>query len=84
MQVIVIDAEEFLGMNVTADDEILILVRQQTMTLHHGAAMKAVGKAGNPTAIVDSNCRISSVQGLRVADASSFPLLPPGHPRVIV
>ena len=32
------------------------------------------------TAVVDSRARVFGVTGLRVVDASSFALLPPGHP----
>jgi choline dehydrogenase len=32
-------------------------------------------------AVVDSKARVFGVQGLKVVDASSFPLLVPGHPQ---
>jgi choline dehydrogenase len=31
-------------------------------------------------AVIDSQARVIGVHNLRVVDASSFPLLPPGHP----
>lgn len=35
-------------------------------------------------AVVDSKARVFGVNGLRVVDASSFALLPPGHPQSTV
>lgn len=35
-------------------------------------------------AVVDSRARVIGVNGLRVVDASSFALLPPGHPQSTV
>jgi choline dehydrogenase len=40
-----------------------------------------MGKASDPMAVIDSKARVIGVQGLRVVDASSFPLLVPGHPQ---
>ncbi|KAI9656211.1 MAG: hypothetical protein M1821_004874 [Bathelium mastoideum] len=39
----------------------------------------AMGKKSDPNAVVDSRGRVFGLKGLRVIDASSFPLLPPGH-----
>jgi choline dehydrogenase len=33
---------------------------------------------------VDSRARVMGTRGLRVVDASSFALLPPGHPQSMV
>lgn len=32
-------------------------------------------------AVVDSRARVLGVSGLKVVDASSFAILPPGHPQ---
>jgi choline dehydrogenase len=40
-----------------------------------------MGKSSDPMAVVDSKARVFGVQGLRVVDASAFPLLVPGHPQ---
>jgi choline dehydrogenase len=32
-------------------------------------------------AVIDNNAKVFGVNGLRVVDASSFPILPPGHPQ---
>lgn len=43
-----------------------------------------MGVESDPMAVVDSKGRVFGVSGLRVADASSFALLPPGHPESTV
>ena len=35
-------------------------------------------------AVIDSKARVFGVQGLRVVDASTFPLLVPGHPQSMI
>ena len=43
-----------------------------------------MGRLDDPDAVVDSNATVIGVTGLRVVDASSFALLPPGHPQSTV
>ena len=43
-----------------------------------------MGRRSDPMAVVDSKARVIGVQGLRVVDASAFPLLPPGHPQATI
>ena len=38
-----------------------------------------MGNESDPNAVVDTAGRVRGVQSLRVVDASTFPLLPPGH-----
>ena len=48
---------------------------------------KLLGKMGtsnDASAVVDSRARVFGVTGLRVVDASAFPLTPPGHPMASV
>lgn len=40
-----------------------------------------MGVSSDPMAVVDSRARVYGVSGVRVVDASAFPLLPPGHPQ---
>lgn len=56
-------------------------MKVRTVTDHY------VGRMGNvtyPMAVVDSRARVIGVNSLRVVDASSFALLPPGHPQSTV
>jgi hypothetical protein len=43
-----------------------------------------MGRSDDPNAVVDSKANVIGVNGLRVVDASSFALLPPGHPMATV
>ena len=43
-----------------------------------------MGRVEDVNAVVDSKARVIGVQNLRVVDASSFPILPPGHPQSTV
>lgn len=43
---------------------------------HHASCTNAMGKPGDPKAVVDSNFRVIGVQNLRVVDASVFPRIP--------
>ncbi|KAH8624820.1 Dehydrogenase [Alternaria alternata] len=63
--------EYFPGPNVQTDEQILNTIRN------------TMGKVDDPDAVVDSKARVIGVTGLRVVDASSFALLPPGHPQAL-
>ncbi|MGB7097680.1 MAG: FAD-dependent oxidoreductase [Xanthobacteraceae bacterium] len=54
---------------VISDDEILAT----TGSSFHPSSTCAIGAADNPMAVVDPQCRVYGVQGLRVADASVMP-----------
>lgn len=75
-----IGPEYFPGLNVTTDAEILHLIRQSFNTLGHAASTCKMGRANDSSAVIDSQCRVLGVRNLRVVDASSLPLLPPGLP----
>ena len=38
-----------------------------------------MGAAGDPMTVVDPECRVIGVEGLRVADSSIFPRIPNGN-----
>lgn len=67
------------GPNVQSDEDILDFLKQAVITIHHAVATCAMGKTNDPDAVVDSHGRVYGVDGVRVVDASAFPLLPPGH-----
>ena len=54
------------------------------MTVWHASCTCAMGKKSNPNAVIDSTAKVIGVSNLRVVDASSFPVLPPGHPQSTV
>ncbi|KAI4191038.1 MAG: hypothetical protein LQ348_003562 [Seirophora lacunosa] len=75
---------------VATDEEILGFIRKALVQLWHAAGTCKMGKAGDEKeggdrmAVVDPEGRVYGVRGLRVVDASVFPVLPPGHPQATV
>ncbi|KAL8919634.1 MAG: hypothetical protein Q9208_006666 [Pyrenodesmia sp. 3 TL-2023] len=84
IQPILLGEESFPGANVTSDEDILAVIRKSATSIDHAAGTCAMGKVGDRNAVVDSRARVIGVEGLRVVDASAFPLLPPGHPQATV
>lgn len=84
LQKAVIGEEFFPGSQLKTDEEIFEAITEAAMTVWHASCTCKMGKAGDPTAVIDTQGRVFGVQGLRVVDASSFPLLPPGHPQSTV
>ncbi|KAH6663649.1 glucose-methanol-choline oxidoreductase [Halenospora varia] len=84
MKKFTIGEEAFPGKNVTTDAQIEDIIRKTFNTIYHAACTCAMGKAENPMAVIDNKARVYGVQGLRVVDAASFPILPPGHPQSTV
>ncbi|KAK2599590.1 hypothetical protein N8I77_011331 [Diaporthe amygdali] len=85
MQPVLADATEYFpGPSVQSDEQILNTVRDTLMTVYHASCTARMGAADDPAAVVDSSARVIGVQRLRVVDASSFALLPPGHPQSTV
>ncbi|RDW70509.1 GMC family oxidoreductase [Aspergillus mulundensis] len=78
---IVVGEEAFPGPQVQSDAEILHAIRESVMTIFHAACTCKMGHANDSMAVLDSKGRVFGVTGLRVADASAFALLPPGHPQ---
>ena len=76
-----IGPEYFPGANVTTDEEILNLIKGSFNTLNHPTSTCKMGMSNDTAAVVDTHGRVYGVQSLRVVDASSLPLLPPGLPQ---
>lgn len=77
-------SEYFPGPAVQSDEQILNTARDTLMTVYHASCTARMGTVDDPTAVVDSGAKVIGVQRLRVVDASSFALLPPGHPQSTV
>lgn len=85
MQDVLIGADEYFpGSKARTDAEILGVIRNTVMTVWHASCTCRMGKVSDPLAVVDKDAKIIGVEGLRVVDASSFALLPPGHPQSTV
>ena len=67
------------GDSVQTDEEILEFWRNEGMSVYHPVGSSKMGAADDPMAVVDSELRVHGIEGLRVADASIFPLLPSGN-----
>jgi 5-(hydroxymethyl)furfural/furfural oxidase len=69
--------EGFTFEDVMNDDEALeAFVRKATIGVWHASCSCRMGKADDPMAVVDTQGRVKGVQGLRVVDASIFPVVP--------
>lgn len=81
MQPVLADKNEFYpGQNVSSDAQILQFHRENLMTVWHASGTVRMATK-NQGGVLDSQLRVYGTSGLRVIDASSFPLLPPGHPQ---
>ncbi len=67
------------GDSVQTDEEILEFWRNEGMSVYHPVGSSKMGAAEDPTAVVDHELRVHGIEGLRVVDASIFPLLPSGN-----
>ncbi|KAI9035489.1 GMC family oxidoreductase [Aspergillus affinis] len=80
MRNILIGDEQIPGTQVSTDAQIEKFIKKSFNTIWHASCTCAMGKVTDPMAVADAQGRVIGVHGLRVADSSSFPLLPPGHP----
>ncbi|UNI19415.1 Choline dehydrogenase [Purpureocillium takamizusanense] len=82
MRGVLTDTEEYFpGPGVKTDEQILETIRKTAMTVWHASCTCRMGKKDDPNAVVDPSAKVIGVSALRVVDASSFALLPPGHPQ---
>jgi 5-(hydroxymethyl)furfural/furfural oxidase len=69
--------EGFTFDDVMNDDEALeAFVRKATIGVWHASCSCRMGRAEDPMAVVDNQGRVKGIQGLRVVDASIFPVVP--------
>jgi 5-(hydroxymethyl)furfural/furfural oxidase len=69
--------EGFTFDQVMNDDEALeAFVRKATIGVWHASCTCRMGRADDPMAVTDTQGRIKGLQGLRVVDASLFPVVP--------
>ena len=71
--------ELFPGPGVQSDAEIDAWIRQTAETIYHPVGACRMGVAGDPMAVVDAECRVQGLKGLRVVDASVMPTLVGGN-----
>ncbi len=67
------------GVGVQTDDEIDAFIREHAESAYHPCGTARMGRADDPLAVVDPECRVIGVEGLRVADSSVFPQVTNGN-----
>ncbi|MFM8535400.1 MAG: GMC family oxidoreductase [Acidimicrobiia bacterium] len=69
--------EGFTFEQVMTDDEALeAFIRKAAIGVWHASCTCRMGRADDPMSVVDNAGRVKGVQGLRVVDASVFPVVP--------
>jgi choline dehydrogenase len=76
--------ESMPGANVTSDGDILEYIMASAYQNWHASCTCRMGRVNDSIAVVDTHAKVIGVNGVRVVDASSFALLPPGHPQSTV
>jgi choline dehydrogenase-like flavoprotein len=67
------------GPAVQDDEDIKAFIRANGYTVHHPCGTARMGAPGEVTSVVDPDLKVIGIEGLRVADASVFPLLIGGN-----
>ena len=67
------------GAEVQSDAEIDAFIRDHAESAYHPCGTCKMGRATDPMAVVDPECRVIGVEGLRVADSSIFPQITNGN-----
>jgi len=61
------------------DAELDAFLREHVESAYHPCGTARMGRASDPMAVVDPECRVIGVQGLRLADSSVFPQVTNGN-----
>ncbi|UWQ11719.1 choline dehydrogenase [Aliiroseovarius crassostreae] len=67
------------GVNYQSDDELDDFIREHAESAYHPCGTCRMGRADDPTAVVDPEMRVIGVDGLRLADSSVFPRITNGN-----
>ncbi|MFZ1661152.1 MAG: choline dehydrogenase [Paracoccaceae bacterium] len=67
------------GAKYQTDDEIDIFIREHAESAYHPCGTARMGRRDDLMAVVDPECRVIGVEGLRVADSSIFPRVTNGN-----
>ncbi len=67
------------GAAVQTDAELDAFIRDHAESAYHPCGTARMGRASDPMAVVDPQCRVIEVEGLRVADSSIFPRVTNGN-----
>ena len=67
------------GKDVQSDEQLDGFIRDHVESAYHPCGTCRMGRADDPTSVVDPECRVIGVDGLRVADSSIFPRITNGN-----
>ncbi len=67
------------GGDLQTNDELDGFIRDHAESAYHPCGTVKMGRRDDPMAVVDPECRVIGVDGLRVADSSIFPRIPYGN-----
>lgn len=67
------------GSDVQSDAQLDDFLREHVESAYHPCGTARMGRASDPMAVVDPECRVIGVEGLRVADSSVFPQVTNGN-----
>ncbi|MCV0396118.1 MAG: choline dehydrogenase [Rhizobiaceae bacterium] len=67
------------GEGVTSDEALDDFIREHAESAYHPCGTCRMGRADDPMAVVDPECRVIGIEGLRVADSSIFPRITNGN-----
>ena len=67
------------GKEVVSDEQIDNFIRQHAETAYHPCGTCKMGATTDPLAVVDPECRVIGIEGLRVADSSIMPQVTNGN-----
>lgn len=67
------------GADLQSDAQIDSFIREHAESAYHPCGTARMGAAADPGAVVDPECRVIGVEGLRVADSSIFPQVTNGN-----
>ncbi|MCV2874513.1 choline dehydrogenase [Defluviimonas sp. WL0050] len=67
------------GQGVESDEKIDAFIREHAESAYHPCGTAKMGRRDDPMAVVDPECRVIGIEGLRVADSSIFPRITNGN-----
>ncbi|WP_114285790.1 choline dehydrogenase [Candidatus Halocynthiibacter alkanivorans] len=67
------------GKALQTDEELDSFIREHAESAFHPCGTARMGRTDDPMAVVDPECRVIGVEGLRLADSSIFPRIPNGN-----
>lgn len=67
------------GSHVQSDAQLDDFIREHVESAYHPCGTCRMGRADDPMSVVDPECRVIGVEGLRVADSSIFPRVTNGN-----